>query len=237
MKINISIRMDADAGGRDPDSYSLQLATYHQQLWSKETPSGEKFQLKIVGRKKFRLVYQDKETIRSFTSDSIIHTMSRWTRMKPIVESIESSKINNFFALANTIGGYIIFPSQRVNRKPTINGIRGLHPKIRDRFDLTLECIRLFYEEQPSPLYEHLKRYRWFFEYFVDFKGYITFFFLQDLLDDYQQIKFWLPFESFDEYVVIPRNKEEYVHYMKNLIDFVEKRNRRIEHEKRKEAF
>jgi hypothetical protein len=79
--------------------------------------------------------------------------------------------------------------------------------------------------------------YQGFFEYFVDFKGYITFFFLQDLLDDDQQIKFWLPFESFDEYVVIPRNKEEYVHYMKNLIDFVEKRNRRIEHEKRKEAF
>jgi hypothetical protein len=237
MKINISIRMDADAGGRDPDSCSLQLATYHQQLWSKETPSGEQLQLKIVGRKKFRLVYQDKETIRSFTSDSIIHTMSRWTRMKPIVESIESSKINNFFALANTIGGYIIFPSQRVNHKPTINGIRGLHPQIRDRFDLTLECIRLFYEEQPSPLYEHLKRYRWFLEYFVDFKGYVTFFFLQDLLDDDQQIKFWLPFGSFYEYVVIPRNKEEYVHYMKDLIDFVEKRNSRIEHEKRKEAF
>jgi hypothetical protein len=50
MKINTSIRMDADAGGRDPDSYSLQLATYHQQLWSKPLPSGSDFSLTIKGR-------------------------------------------------------------------------------------------------------------------------------------------------------------------------------------------
>jgi hypothetical protein len=47
----------------------------------------------------------------------------------------------------------------------------------------------------------------------------------------------YLHYESFDEYVVIPWNIEEYVNYMKNLIDFVEKRNRRIDCEKRKEAF
>ncbi|WP_113903400.1 DUF6994 family protein [Brevibacterium celere] len=34
----------------------------------------------------------------------------------------------------------------------TINGARGLHPRIVDRFDLTLECIRRHYRGEPSPL-------------------------------------------------------------------------------------
>jgi len=230
--INTTIKMDADANGKDPDSYSYQLASFHQKLWSKPSPNGEVLNLLIKGRTRFSLVHLGKSDRLIFKSDSIAHTMSSWKRMKTIIFQLPKEEIQKFFDLASTIGGYVIFPSMKVDKKPTINGIRGFHPKIRDRFDLTLECIRLFYEEQPSPLYEHLKRYRWFLEYFVDFKGYVTFFFLQDLLDDDQQIKFLLPFGSFDEYVVIPRNKEEYVHYMKNLIDFVETRNSRIDHEK-----
>ncbi len=70
--------------------------------------------------------------------------------------------------------------------------------------------------------------YQRFFELFVDFKGYKRFFFLQDLLDVDQQIKFWLPFESFDDYVVIPRNKEEYGKYNENVISSVSRRNKRI---------
>ena len=47
--------MDADANGKDPDKYSYQLATSHQQLWSKPLPNGETFQLHIKGRSKFSL--------------------------------------------------------------------------------------------------------------------------------------------------------------------------------------
>ena len=45
--INSSIRMDADANGKDPDSYSYQLASYHQQLWSIPLPNGNGFSLSI----------------------------------------------------------------------------------------------------------------------------------------------------------------------------------------------
>ena len=43
--LNTTIRMDADANSKDPDTFSYQLATSHQQLWSKPLPNGEFFQL------------------------------------------------------------------------------------------------------------------------------------------------------------------------------------------------
>ena len=57
----------------------------------------------------------------------------------------------------------------------TINGSRGLNKKIKDRFDLTLECIRRFYLQEDSPLYETLSRYESYFELFRDFKEYAKF--------------------------------------------------------------
>ena len=73
----------------------------------------------------------------------------------------------------------------------TINGYRGFNQLIRDRFDLTLECIRLFYLQDKNPLTDVLDRYRDFFNLFTDFKGYVDFFLLQDLVTgDYQSINY-----------------------------------------------
>jgi hypothetical protein len=58
----------------------------------------------------------------------------------------------------------------------TINQYRGFNRKINDRIDLTLECIRLYYEGKVSPLYETFFVYDDFFKLFVDFKGYVDFF-------------------------------------------------------------
>ena len=64
----------------------------------------------------------------------------------------------------------------------TINGARGCNRKIGDRFDLTLECIRRHYQREESPLSRTLSSYREFFELFGDFRGYVEFFLLQDLV-------------------------------------------------------
>jgi hypothetical protein len=45
--------------------------------------------------------------------------------------------------LTYTMGGMMLFPSNVVEGKMTINGARGCHPRLKDRFDLTVECIRL----------------------------------------------------------------------------------------------
>lgn len=71
--------------------------------------------------------------------------------------------------LGYTIGSSIVFPGFRVDGKATIKGARGFHPRIADRFDLTLECIRRYYVGQDSPLANALLRYGEFFALFDDF--------------------------------------------------------------------
>ena len=110
----------------------------------------------------------------------------------------------------------------------TINGYRGLNQFIKDRFDLTLECIKLFYRNEKSPMFEVFKRYEKFFLLFENFKAYVEFFLLQDLVtSDYSSIKYFLPFEEFRKNP-LPASIEEYTQYKKNLISFVNSRNNRI---------
>ena len=148
--------------------------------------------------------------------------------MSHIVDQIPPKEVNSFFSLASTIGGYILFPARRIDNKMTINGSRGLNPKIKDRFDLTLECIRRFYSKEDSPLSDTIKRYKGFFRLFQDFKGYVDFFLLQDLVkENYLAIKPFLPFNGFD-YPPLPNNVEEYKSYKKHMMDFVRARNQRL---------
>jgi hypothetical protein len=76
------------------------------------------------------------------TSDAVIPTFTRWPILKHLTEQIPEVENEAFRTLGYTIGGMMVFPGNQVNRRPTINAARGLHPQIRDRFDLTLECIR-----------------------------------------------------------------------------------------------
>jgi len=74
-----------------------------------------------------------------------------------LINKIPSFEMDQFFSTCSTIGGYIIFPAKQVDKKMTINASRGLNRKIKDRFDLTLECIRLFYSKEDSPLSDTLQ--------------------------------------------------------------------------------
>ncbi|MBQ8895270.1 MAG: hypothetical protein IJY88_00560, partial [Clostridia bacterium] len=67
-----------------------------------------------------------------------------------------------------------------------------------------------------------------FFDLFVDFKGYVDFFFLQDCVtDDYNHVNFWLGSGAV-EYNPLPKTVEEYLSWIEKELDFVEKRNQRI---------
>ena len=150
--------------------------------------------------------------------------------MSHIIDEIGHEEINDFFSICSTIGAYVIFPAKRINNKMTINGARGVNHKIQDRFDLTLECIRRHYLNQQSPLTDVLERNANFFKLFSDFKGYVDYFLLQDLVErNYEAIKFWSNFDNF-ETGPLPINKEEYVSYKEKVINFVNRRNQRILH-------
>ena len=165
----------------------------------------------------------------SLTSDTIIHSYTRWSRLKHITKLFPEEENEAFRTIGSTIGGRLVFPGNMIEGKQTINGARGCHSKIRDRFDLTLECIRRHYIGQHSPLGDTLKRYREFFALFGDFRGYVEFFMLQDLVvDDYSAVTFFMPFDDFRT-PPVPGDVDTYREYRRLTIEFLEARNRRID--------
>lgn len=226
--IDIHFSVFTDANGKDPDSYSKTLNHYHYLLWRKILPNGERFQLEKLGKKRFLLVYDTGQEKYHFSSDSILSSYIDWKSMKHIVSQIPYEELRAYRNQISTIGGYLIFPAKTVNRKPTINGMRGMHFLIKDRFDYTLECIRRWYLGMASPLYDVIDRYKWFFNYFIDFQGYVDFFLLNDLVDDQGHIRFWLPFKDFGISNPLPQSVEEYRVYLRNIVSTAIARNERI---------
>ena len=223
--VNFNFYLDTPKG-KDPDSYSDTLRRYHKLLWNKPLPNGTVFNLDLKTPK----ILHHKSQLGEFylSSDSLAHDYSKWKSTEHIIKKISKTEIENFFNLGCTIGGYTIFPSNRIDNQMTINGSRGINKKIKDRFDLTLECIRRFYLNEDSPLLETLSRYKDFFKLFDDFKGYVDFFLFQDLVQsNYSSINYFLPSNNFNN-SPIPNDIQEYKVYRKNMTEFINKRSKRI---------
>jgi hypothetical protein len=226
--ININFNFFSDTPtGEDPDKYSPTLRRYHKLLWSKQLPNDVSFELSDTTPGIY-LHHQSALGKFFLSSDAIGHTFRGMKRMAHITDQIPPDEIDSFFAACCTIGGYVIFPSNKVENKMTINGSRGFNHSISDRIDLTLECIRRRYGGEDNPLNDTLNRYAEFFGLFGDFKGYVDFFLFQDLVaEDYSTIRFFLPFDGFTN-SPLPQNVEEYQLYKTNMIEFVSARNQRV---------
>jgi len=226
MQIDTTYNFQSETDPLDADRYSSRLQEYHRILWSKQLPNGDYFELTKISEN--RLYHKSELGEFYLASDRAIATFSGWRKMEPIISKIPKNKLNSFINITETIGGIMIWPSNRVDGKQTINGARGLNRKICDRLDLTIECIRRYYLNLESPLYETLKRYDDFFKLFNDFKGYINFFHLQDAVSsDYSNVKIADPFNNF-ETAPLPSSVDEYLEYMEVTESFVKARNRMI---------
>ena len=226
MIIDTTFNFYSDANGGDPDSTSPTLRKYHKILWSKSLPNGKTFDLS--DNKSGAYLHHKSELGEFFLgSDAITHSYRNQKRKNWIVKQIPE-EVNGLFNAGSTIGAYIIFPNKRINGNHTINQARGVNSLIDDRFDLTLECIRLFYLGQKSPLYDTLLRYKDFFDLFDNFIGYIQFFLLDDMLDENKKIKFYLPFDNFKTRPTFS-DISEYQLYKKRVINFINSRNKRID--------
>ena len=225
MIIDTKFDFRSDSKGRDPDLYSPSLKLYHQYLWSKSLPSGAKLNLETESG--HYLLHRSKLELFSLSSDTISNSQRARKSMKPIIDSIPLADLDSFQALGSTVGARILFPGKKKNGRLTINVARGLNNKIVDRFDLTLECIRLQYLGVDNPLRETLETYWSFFELFEDFDGYVQFFLLQDLVDG-GQVRFFLPFGEGFTNPSLPVSIEDYALYRSNTMDFVSARNERI---------
>lgn len=226
MIIDTNFNFHSDARGGDPDSTSPTLRKYHKILWSKPLPNGKTFDL--CDNKNGSYLYHKSELGEFFLgSDAITHSYKNHKRKHWLTKQIPN-EVDEIFDAGSTIGAYIVFPNNRIDGNYTINQARGVNSLIDDRFDLMLECIRLFYLGQKSPLYDTLLRYKNFFDLFDNFIGYIHFFLLEDLIDENKKIKFYLPFDNFKTRPTF-FNTNEYILYKKGVMNFIKSRNKRIE--------
>ena len=225
--ININYDFYRDGAVGDLDATSPTLRKYHKILLSKPLPKGHIFELSDA--RKGAYLYHKSELGEFFLGSDIItqfyifQKRQQWLR-----EQTPTKVIDEIYYKGYTIGQSIIFPNNKIDGKMTINGMRGCNSKIDDRFDLTLECIRRFYLGQTSPLYDTFLRYKNFFDLFDNFIGYVNFFLLDDLIDENQNIKFYLPFNDFKTSPKLS-DIDEYLLYLKRVMDFIRQRSKRIE--------
>ena len=224
--IDINFNFYSDSNGGDPDSTSPTLRRYHKILWGKPLPNGSLFEL-FDNKNGAYLYHRSGLGEFYFGSDAITHSYKNHKRKRWLTEQIPG-EVNELFDKGSTIGAYIIFPNNRIDGNHTINQARGVNSIIDDRFDLTLECIRLFYLGEDSPLYSTLLRYKNFFDLFDGFMGYIHFFLLDDLIDENGKIRFYLPFDCFRTRPAFS-DIGQYLSYKKGVMDFIKTRNKRIE--------
>jgi hypothetical protein len=225
--IDISFNVYSDSGGKDPDSHSPTLKKYHKLLWSKALPNAEIFTLTDTDSNSY-LTHKSAQEEISLSSDSISNSYRDKKSLSNILKDL-TSEVEKFRNIGSTIGGYILFPAKKIDGKITINGARGFNQKIADRFDLTLECIRLHYLGKTNSLQEVLDQNSSFFKLFESFAGYVDFFLLQDLVSpNYESINFFTPIKQIFESSPLPATQAEYQQYMKRSTSFTAKRNERI---------
>ncbi len=214
-------------GGQDADRHSPTLREQHRLLWTKPLPTGPSFDLVDVYPNGYLKYDSESGETFSLSSDASIRTFARVGRMSQVVASITPEELKEFRREGTTVAGCMLFPGNRIGRRQTINQARGMHPRIADRLDLTLECIRLHYLTQSNPLEKVLNRYSSFFDLFDNFDGYVDFWLLQDLVEG-GAVRFFTNWKGFNSGSAFP-SAEEYPEYRRRTLDFVRSRRSRMQ--------
>ena len=225
---------NSSRGCPDPDCFSPKLRSYHQKLWSQKLPNGDEMELKedpdnYLVWKDFcfgsdsivNMYFHHMHVIKYYLTDELKNTFCQKYGFNDF-----TSFYKDYLLKSYTIGGAIIFPKNN-----SINTARWRI--LKDRFDLTLECIRLYYLGIENPLSKELNANKAFFDLFVNFQQYVDFFYLQDLVsnNDTQnndtQIKYFNA-EQYLSHVTYPQNTQNWIDLYENQLQFVHARNQRI---------
>lgn len=207
--------------GRDPDSHSPTLRRYHQLLWSKPLPSGQPFELQAGRALSPYLVYEANGTRIVLGSDTIATRHRK--KLSHLYAQLPDEVNDRFLRRSYTICGFMIFPVSRAS----LNQRRGIHPRIQDRWDLTLEAIRRFYEGGASPLAGTIERHENYFALFGSFAGFVDHFHLGDFVDANGAVRFLLPFDNFES-PALPSDLPTYARYRSDNLEMFEARRLRI---------
>lgn len=217
---------------RDPDEHSPRLRADHELLWTKKLNSGVLFAPSAPPKRTDGyLIFAGSPGKRHrYGSDAITASYTGRSNPRSLADAIAGLTEEQRARYLNpryTIGSAMIWPVRSKDR-PTMNQARGLRHSIADRMDLTLECIRRHYAEEPeSPLADVISAYTDFFALFDGFTEFVDFFHLQDLVTpDYKEVRFYLPFNF--ERRGTPATTAEYVEYRENVLHFINKRRQRM---------
>lgn len=121
MDINTGFDFRSDSNGKDPDAASPALHAAHQFLWSKPLPTGGSLDLEDRRPVEYLVAEMPQGTV-YLSSDSVIPTFRG--RAAKVISQLNPGEFDEFDRLGYTIGGMMLFPSNRVNGKMTINGAR-----------------------------------------------------------------------------------------------------------------
>lgn len=226
-EIDVAFDFRTDASG-DPDATSPTLLRYHHLLWSKPLPSRGMFELVPVARKPFSLAHESDLGTFRLTSDAVLPTFTRRAEMQSIVSQVSTEYLDFMNSITYTVGGMMLWPGNRVDGKWTINQARGCIRALADRFDLTLECVRLHYaDDSRHPLAAVFSRYTSFFGLFDDFTGFVEFWMLDDLVDSRGRVRLFIPSDDFS-LPALPQDLNGYREFCERTVEFVTARNERI---------
>ncbi|MBR2286081.1 MAG: hypothetical protein IJ866_01320 [Alphaproteobacteria bacterium] len=229
---------NTDNSDNDPDLKSRLLRRYHFLLWNnKDLPNGKPFKLTESPFMENYLCYNGDDTKR-LGADTIVNLYTHHNNrfIMPILTKLEKDRNyqkrkNTYIHKSYTIGGNLIFPKD----PKSVNQSRGNIYVLADRIDLTMECIRIWYEDKntPTPLTNVLSADAWFFNLFGTFEEYIDFFLLQDLVKKKRgkyAVKIFLRRNTKDDerFAGYPSNVREWRVLARKEMAFLKQRNRRI---------
>ena len=98
MIVDTSFDVRTDSNGRDPDSYSPTLRSYHRILWSKKLPNGFDMELD-----EFLNCTIDDEFFQ-LSSDSISNSYRYQKRYQYMISQINKEDVDEFYDVGCTIG-------------------------------------------------------------------------------------------------------------------------------------
>ena len=229
---------DTKGRQRDPDSWHVGLRESHQLLVSRPLPNGDQWTFEPVrGWYLKNLEPSENEPDEwSLGSDNFATTH---TNSLPDFAAAIPGYANGHVHEFCTIGGYIVFPNGLAHTRPTtqrarrwtLNQARGCDRQVSDRFDLTLEAIRLYFAgitvRAENPLGDVMDAYGWFFDCFGQgsegFEAYVDYFFLDPFIAEGRVRPLYRGSLNFAD--ALPRDASQYHSYIQEQRQAVGQRN------------
>lgn len=196
----------------DPDRNSIKLYRYYELFLSRELPDGLYFQFKTK---------RDHGTLQSMGEDIILTGDYIGPSKNDYFNEYNNKKLSEFLKVTRTFAGNIVWPKKQVDNRITVNQYKG--NVFNERMDLLLFELERFYKEFESKdcvfprLGQIFKDHIEWYKHFVDFNGFINFFYLQDFVNKVE--------DGFEATFV---GSGSYSSYLEEIGNVIIKRERRL---------